>query len=106
MIESIWTEPGGRIVATSPHRSDLDEQQLIEKHVDLDYDRYGGRADARLKHSGVSVWAIVGYLGVYDGDVDEVARIYELSQDEMDAALAYYRRNKKYVDARILLNEA
>ncbi len=93
-------------MAIPQERSDLDEQQLIEKHVDLDYDRYGGRADARLKESGVSIWAIVGYLGVYDGDVDEVARIYGLSHEEMDAALAYYRRNKKYVDARVLLNEA
>jgi uncharacterized protein (DUF433 family) len=93
-------------VATSPRRSDLDEQQLIDKYVDLNYDRYGGRADARLKRSGVSVWAIVTYLGIYDGDVDEVAGIYDLSQEEMDAALAYYRRNKKYIDARILLNEA
>jgi uncharacterized protein (DUF433 family) len=93
-------------MAASPHRSDLDEQQLIEKHIDLNYDRYGGRADARLKHSGVSVWAIVGYLSVYDGDLEKVAWHYELSQEELDAALAYYRRNRKYVDARILLNEA
>lgn len=93
-------------MATSPRRTDLDEQQLIEKHVDLNYDRFGGRADARLKESGVSVWAIVAYLGVYDGDLEKVAWHFELSEEELDAALAYYRRNKKYVDARILLNEA
>jgi uncharacterized protein (DUF433 family) len=93
-------------MAIPRERSDLDEQRLIEKHVDLEYDRYGGRADARMKRTGVSIWAIVGYLRVYDGDAAEVARIYELSQEEMDGALAYYRRHKKYVDARILLNEA
>jgi uncharacterized protein (DUF433 family) len=93
-------------MAASPQLNDVDEQQLIEKHVDLNHNRFGGRADARLKESGVSVWAIVTYLGIYDGDVNEVARIYELSQEEMVAALAYYRRNKKYVDAPILLNEA
>jgi len=93
-------------MAIPQERSDLDEQQLIEKHVDLDYDRYGGRADARLKESGVSVWAIVTYLGVYDGNVDKVAWHYELTREEMEAALAYYRQNKKYIDARILLNEA
>ena len=93
-------------MAISQDRSDLDEQQLIEKHVDPDYDRYGGRADARMKVSGVSIWAIVTYLGIYDGDVGEVAGVQFCSQEEMDAALAYYRRNKKYVDARILLNEA
>jgi uncharacterized protein (DUF433 family) len=93
-------------VATSPKRSDLDERQLIEKHVGLDYERFGGRADARLKESGVSIWAIVSYLDVYEGDLDKVAWHFELSQEELDAALAYYRRNKTYLDARILLNEA
>jgi uncharacterized protein (DUF433 family) len=93
-------------VATSPQRRDLVEQQLIEKHIDLNYDRYGGRADARLKESGVSVWAIVSYLDVYEGDLDKVAWHFELSQEELDAALAYYQRNKPYLDARVLLNEA
>jgi uncharacterized protein (DUF433 family) len=94
-------------MAASPHRSDVDEQRLIEKHIDLNFDRYPhGRADAWLRDSRVSIWAIVTYLNMYSGDVDEVARIYDLSQEEMDAALAYYRRYKQYVDARILLNEA
>jgi uncharacterized protein (DUF433 family) len=93
-------------MAIPQRRSDLDEEQLIEKHVDLNYDRYGGRADARLKRSGVSIWAIVTYLDVFDGDIEKVAWSYDLSQEEMAAALAYYRQNKKYVDARILLNDA
>lgn len=93
-------------MAASPQRSDLDEQQRIEKHVDLNYDRYGGRADARMKRSGVSIWAIVTYLDVFDGDIEKVAWNYDLSQEEMAAALAYYRQNKKYVDVRILLNDA
>jgi uncharacterized protein (DUF433 family) len=94
-------------VAASQQHSDLNQQRLIEKHIDLNYDRYPhGRADAWLKRSGVSIWAIVAYLNIYDGDVGEVARIYDLSPEEMDAALAYYRRNRKYVDARVLLNEA
>ncbi len=92
-------------MAIPQERSDLDEQ-LIERHVGLDYDRFGGRGDARLTRSGVSIWAIVSYLDLYGGDADKVAWHYELSPEEMDAALAYYRRNRKYVDARILLNEA
>ena len=92
-------------MAVPQPQSDLDEQ-LITRHVGLDYDRFGGRGDARLKASGVSIWAIVSYLNLYEGDADKVAWHYELLPEEMDAALAYYRRNKKYVDARILLNEA
>jgi len=93
-------------MAISQDRSDLDEQRLIEEHIGLDQEQYGGRADARLRMSGVPVWALVAYLGVYEGDVDQVARDFDLSEEEMAAALAFYRRNKKYVDARVLLNEA
>lgn len=83
------------------------EQELIERHVDLETDRYaGGRADARLKESGVSVWAIVAFLSVYGNDVARVADHFSISETEVRAALAYYRRNKAYVDARIALNRA
>ena len=84
-----------------------DEEQLITRFVDLDTERYaGGRADARLKDSGVAIWAIVAFLRVYDNDVGRVADHFTISEAEVEAALAYYRRNRKYVDARVVLNEA
>jgi uncharacterized protein (DUF433 family) len=83
----------------------VDEQQLIERYIDLDTDRYpSGRADARLREYGVPVWALVGYLRVVDNDVDRVAEDYELPREAVEAALAYYRRNQAYIDARLLLN--
>ncbi len=83
----------------------MDEQQLIERYIDLDTDRYpSGRADARLREYGVPVWALVGYLRVVDNDVDRVAEDYELPREAVEAALAYYRRNQAYIDARLLLN--
>ena len=94
-------------MAEPDRRRDPGEQHLIERHVDLDTDRYpSGRADARLRDSGVSVWAIVAFLGVYGNDVDKVAEHFGLSREAVEAALAYYRRNKPYIDARIALNEA
>jgi uncharacterized protein (DUF433 family) len=94
-------------MAAFPQRSDLDEQQLIERHIDLNYERYPhGRADVWLRASRVSVWVLVKFLQLYQGDRDRVVREYDLSQEEMDAALAYYRRNAKYIDARIILSEA
>jgi len=93
-------------MALPSQRDDLDEQRLIATHVDPDFDRYGGRADARLKESGASIWAIVTFLDVYRGDRKEVASHFGISQEEIDAALAYYRRNKRFIDARITLNEA
>lgn len=96
----------GYAVTATDQRRNLDEQRLIERHIDPEPDRYGGRADARLKVSGVPVWAIVAYLGVFDGDVDKVAHCFELTEEEIDAALAYYRRNKPQIDARVILNQA
>ena len=86
-------------------RSDVDEQHLIEQHVDPNWDRYGGRADARTRE-GVPVWALVSYLRLVDGNVEKAAAAYALPREAVEAALAYYQRNKKYIDARILLNSA
>jgi len=82
------------------------EERLIEKHIGLEYERPGGRADARLRRTGTPIWALVMYLGVYDGDAAQVASDFDLTEEEMDAALAFYRRNRKYVEASVLLNEA
>ncbi|MGI8827951.1 MAG: DUF433 domain-containing protein [Chloroflexota bacterium] len=85
----------------------MDEQELIERYIDLETDRYpGGRADARLREYGVPVWALIGQLRALDGNVDELARDYELPREAVEAALGYYRCNKEYIDARLLLNSA
>jgi putative addiction module component (TIGR02574 family) len=101
--EPLTSLVGNGVVSSSTYDRD---GELIAKHIGDEFELNGRRADAYLKQSRVSIWAIVGYLGVYDGNIDEVARMYDLSEEEMAAALAYYRRNKKYVDARLLLNES
>ena len=94
-------------MARSSAAKRAEDQQLVERYIDLEWDRYpGGRADARLRESGVPVWALITYLPLYGGDAEQVADAFKLSREEMDAALAYYRLNKPYIDARILLNEA
>ena len=80
-------------------KAKLDEDRLIAEHVDASW----GRSRARLQ-SGVPIWSLIGYLRAYDGDAEQVRRSFELSADEMAAALAYYRRNRQYVDAFLLLN--
>jgi uncharacterized protein (DUF433 family) len=85
----------------------MDEQKLVERYIDLGTDRYpGGRADARLREYGVPVWALIGQLRALDGDLEQLARDYELPREAVEAALAYYRCNKEYIDARLLLNSA
>jgi uncharacterized protein (DUF433 family) len=85
-------------------RTHLSDDELIERYIDPDWDRYAhGRADASLKGYGVRVWALVAQLRAIGGDLDELARDYELPREAVDAAMAFYRRNRKYIDARILL---
>lgn len=85
----------------------VDEHQLIERYVDLEWERYpNGRADARLRDSGVPIWALIAHLGATGNDANQLARDYHLPHSAVEAALAFYRQNKEYIDARILLNSA
>lgn len=84
------------------------DDELVSRYVDVNGDRRSPeeRANARLRNYGVPVWALVGQWRAVDEDVDQVAQDYELPREAVEAALAYYRRNKKYIDARLLLNSA
>ena len=75
--------------------------KLIPKYIDTS----AGRAEARVVPYGVSVWALVGYLKAAQGDKDRVARDYEVPREAVEAAEAYYRRNKALIDARLAMNE-
>jgi hypothetical protein len=63
------------------------DDDLIAREIEEDV--YSpGPADVRLRRSGVHVWAIVGhYLNAVNRDKEAVARDYELSLDEIEAAL-------------------
>jgi uncharacterized protein (DUF433 family) len=81
------------------------EDTLIEQHIDAN-PRGLGPAEARLLEYGTSVWALVAYLEACGGDVEAVATDYEVPMEAVEAALAYYRRNKAIIDARLTLNSA
>jgi uncharacterized protein (DUF433 family) len=76
---------------------------LIARHVEPDpYRPYP--EEARLVDSGVSVWAIIGYLPTVDGDIDQAAEDYDLHPDAVRAALAYYQVHRTLIDARLAAN--
>jgi len=64
-----------------------------------------GPAEARLRDSGVPVWALVSYYEAA-GDIDSVARDFEIPAEDVRAALAYYRSHKLAIDARLAMNAA
>jgi uncharacterized protein (DUF433 family) len=47
-----------------------------------------------LKRTGTPVWAVIGYcLRACDGSVELTAQDYNLTQEEVQAALAYYQQH-------------
>jgi uncharacterized protein (DUF433 family) len=76
------------------------DDQLIARHITF-RDRYDDLDDARLAECGAPVWVIIDYLNAEQGDIARVAAAYRTSEAEVEAALAYYRRHKPLIDARI-----
>lgn len=81
-------------------RERVDEERLIERYIEPD--PLGVRiSDAQLRDSGVSVWAMIGYLRLVDGDVERTARDYDVPVEAVDAALAYYRLHRAAIEGRL-----
>ena len=82
----------------------MSETELIARYVEENPYK-PGPPDARLKDSGVAVWAFIAYLhAAVAGDVTQAAADYELTPEAAQAALAYYRQHQPLIDARIAWN--
>ena len=77
----------------------------IAHHIEEDPE-HRGPARARLRDSGVEVWVLVAQLPAMDGDPVRLAEAYGVPVEAVEAALAYYRRHKRVIDAQIVLNAA
>lgn len=76
---------------------------LIDTYIAADPYR-PGIADAIIGDSGVHVWAILGAILLAGATLDEVAQDYGLRREAALAALAYYRRYRPIIIARIDAN--
>lgn len=63
-----------------------------------------GLAGARLRESGVEIWALVAQLPAMDDDVARLAAAYGLPPEVVRAAFTYHQRHKELIDAQIALN--
>jgi len=79
------------------------DEELIKKYVRED-PVFPGAAEARIAEYGVPVWALIGYLKAVGGDVERVVHDYDVSGEVMRAAVAFYRRNRSAIDARLTEN--
>ena len=78
-------------------------RSLIDAWIELDPHRPGA-GDVRLREYGVHVWAIVGYLQGVDGDIEHVARAYDIPVDAVRAAQAYYDKYAAIIEDRMAAN--
>jgi uncharacterized protein (DUF433 family) len=81
------------------------DEELISQHVER-HPIKRGIADARLREFGTPIWALAGYYLGMGCDIERVAADYDLPIEAVVAALAYYRRHKAVIDARIDANVA
>jgi uncharacterized protein (DUF433 family) len=77
---------------------------LVAAHIEQNPNR-PGKDEARLKRSGVSVWAIIGYWKANNGDVAGTAAEYAVPIEAVEAAVAYYERHKALIDNRLAAND-
>ena len=83
---------------------DIDpEDELVERFIELDPWR-PGKANALLKPYGVPVWALAGYFQQGEPRISQAARDYDLPDEVVRAALAFYRRHRAIIDDRIMAN--
>jgi uncharacterized protein (DUF433 family) len=80
-------------------------EKFIERYIETN-PHHPGAADVRLREYCVPVWALVGYWKAAEGDVGRVAADYRLPREAVEAAIAYYERNRTIIDARIAGNVA
>lgn len=80
-----------------------DEDDLIARYIERN-PNHPGPADVRLIDSCVPVWALAGQYRALDGDAEQLAADYALPGEAVEAALAYYRRHRAVIDARIAAN--
>ena len=84
-------------------RSKLNDTELIDLYIDTG-GAAGGMADARLRRSWVPIWAVIGHIPVTGDAPEALADAYDIPVEEAEAALAFYRRHRDIIDARIAAN--
>ncbi|HEY7035776.1 MAG TPA: hypothetical protein VH482_30845 [Thermomicrobiales bacterium] len=82
----------------------MTDKELILRYVEVD-PIHSGPGNVRLKDSGVNVWAIIGNYLANERDAERTAAEYDLPLMEVEAAVAFYRRFKWAIDARLAENE-
>jgi uncharacterized protein (DUF433 family) len=102
--ESLIAQAAEALDVLESQVGDTRERALIERWI-RPHPYQAGPGDVVLAESSVPVYAIIGQLPVYKGNLDQVADDYEVPREAVEAALAYHRRHRAVIDARIFTGE-
>ena len=80
------------------------EAELIARYI-KPHPSDRGRAYAWFPAYGHSVAAIVRGIRGREGDIGQTAADWEMPEEAVRAAIAFYRRHREFIDARILLED-
>ena len=85
-------------------RTEVEADTLIARYI-APHPVNPGLDEYWLARPGVSVWAVVGSLEANIGDANAVARLYQLTADELSAVRAFYARYRAVIDNRLAQND-
>lgn len=77
--------------------------ELIAKYLEPDPAK-PWLAEYRVKNHGTHVWALIGHLNSVDWDIEETAGDYYLTKEQVEAAIAFYKRHTAHIKARLAEN--
>lgn len=90
-------------IATIPDEATGD--RLIERYVRPDAHRPGlDRARVVVGRRSVPIWAVIGNLRG-GGGIGETGDAYDLPEEAVAAAVAYYARHRRLIDHRLAVND-
>lgn len=77
-----------------------------EKYIEVTT-KPGTRGEPVIRGKGFPVWSIVGYYLATGGKTQTMIEDYggELTIEEIDAAMAYYKQHQDVIDAKLRANE-
>jgi uncharacterized protein (DUF433 family) len=84
----------------------LDTDELIRRYISVPYGSPDPdlRKEPFIRDKGTPVWVIVGYhLGGHS--LDQTVEAFSLTEEELQAALSYYKHHESEITHRLELNE-